>query len=104
MEMLFRQFDRAQLRLIPSLHFTTPLPELEVLRASGEDITGIEPIGPEGKATIEAGTRRGQGQYYNPLDPRVQRAIEDVVREVTARYAQHPSFGGLAIQLGPESY
>ncbi len=107
LEMLFRQFDRAGLRLVPSLNFTTPLPALEALRATRDSTSeGLAAIGPDGRTAPIAtmGGRRGQGPYYNPLDPRVQRAIEDVVREVAMRYAHHPSFGGISLHLGPESY
>jgi hypothetical protein len=34
----------------------------------------------------------------------VQQAMLNVAREVIARYSQHDSFGGLALQLGPDGY
>ena len=42
--------------------------------------------------------------YYNLLDARVQEAMLQVVRELAARYASHPSFGGLALQLSSDGY
>jgi len=45
-----------------------------------------------------------EGPRYNLLSPRVQQAIERVVMELVDRYADHRSFGGVAIQLGPETY
>ena len=42
--------------------------------------------------------------HYNPLDPRVQAAMRQVLNELTDRYARHSSFGGLALQLDPETY
>ncbi len=48
--------------------------------------------------------QRGLAPYYNVLDPRVQEAMLDVVRELVARYAQHPSFAGLAMQLSADGY
>ena len=41
--------------------------------------------------------RQGLAPYYNLLDPRVQEAMLDVVRELATRYAAHESFGGLAL-------
>lgn len=106
LEMLFRMHDRTGLQLIPSLQFASPLPELEAFRhAEPAEAIGIEPLGPDGKNWISRfGTRQGQGSYYNPLDPRVREAMKDVFLEVADRYAKHPSFGGLALYVGPESY
>ena len=106
LEMLFRLFDREELRLVPTLQFAAPLPELEVIRRQhGAEADGIEWVGPEGKTWCQVNpTRRGLAPYYNVLHPRVQEAMLTVVREVASRYAHHPSFAGLAIQLSADGY
>jgi len=106
LEMLFQLCNRAGLRLIPAVQFCSPLPELEAeLRRSGPAAAGIQLVDAYDRSWIELnGTRRGQGVYYNPLDPRVQRAMLDVVRELCARYRHHASFGGVMILLTPEGY
>ena len=106
LEMLFRLFDREQLKLIPSFHFATPLPELDaLLQKSGRTTEGIELVGYDGRSwPARFGTNRGQAPYYNPLDPRVQGAIRRVVGEVVDRYAHHSSFAGVSLQMGPDTF
>jgi hypothetical protein len=106
LEMLFRLFDRERLQLIPALEFASPLPPLEtLLRRGGSESVGLQWIGPEGAPWQECfAPQRGMAAYYNVLDPRVQDVMLAVVRELLARYAQHPSLGGLAIQLSAHGY
>lgn len=106
LELLYRHFDREGLVLIPELQFSSPLPALErQLARSGDGVEGIELIGSNGRSYRESrGAERGLAPYYNPLDPRVQRAILDVVEEVVQRYRQHPSFRGLAVEIGTNGY
>ncbi len=105
LELFFRLFDRERLVLIPALQFAAPLPELEsIKRAGGAEAEGLEWIGGDGKPWPQDGIHQGLGPYYNLLDPRVQTAMVNVVREVVARYGGHEAFGGVALQLSPESY
>ncbi|REK18863.1 MAG: hypothetical protein DWQ37_03395 [Planctomycetota bacterium] len=106
LELIFRLFDRESLMLIPALQFAAPLPELEErLRREGTGATGIRWIGDDGRPYLASHQpRRGLAPYYNLLDPRVQQAMLNVVREVITRYGEHPAYGGIAIQLGPEGY
>ena len=106
LEMLFRLFDREGLKLAPALHLSTPLRELEeAKRRDPAAAVGIELIGKDGRPwPVAQGTNRGQAPFYNPLDPRVQAAIRKVVNEIVDRYGQHPSFAGVSLQLGPETY
>jgi hypothetical protein len=106
LEMLLRMFDRNDLRLIPTLQFSTPLPELEArLRARRFGHDGVELIGGNGQPYL-AGRRpyEGRGPYYNPLSPHVQEAMLRVVHELAHRYAGHPSLGGVAIQLSSDGF
>ncbi|MEN6458437.1 MAG: hypothetical protein ABFC63_05860 [Thermoguttaceae bacterium] len=106
LELLLRLFDRENLQLIPMVEFATPLPALETLRRqTGAETDGIEWIGPEGtawEATWSA--RRGRAPYYNLLNPRVQRAMLDVLEELATRYAGHKAFTGLAVRLSADGY
>lgn len=106
LELLYRLFDREGLRLVPVVQFATPLPALEALRRrGGKDVAGIELIGPEGRPWTEKyPPRHGLAPYYNPLDPRVQQAMLAVLHELAARYGQHSSYAGLAIQLSADGY
>jgi hypothetical protein len=106
LEMMLRLFDREGLVLIPALDFASPLPELEaLLRQGGPAVVGIEWVGADG-VTLPArqAPRQGLAAYYNLLDPRVQQAMLGVIRELAARYAAHPSFGGVALQLSADGY
>ena len=105
-ELLYRVFDRERLVLIPELQFSSPLPALErQLAGSGSGAEGIELIGPDGRTWREAqGSFGGLAPYYNPLDPRVQNAVLDVVREFVERYHRHSSFRGIALEVDRTGY
>jgi len=106
LEMLLRLFDREGLVLIPSIQFAAPLPELERLRrAGGADSAGLELIGADGSSWVARHeTNQGLAPYYNPLHPQVRRAMAAVIGEIEERYSHHDSFGGLSLQLGPDTY
>jgi len=107
LEMLFRLFDREGLRLVPALELSTPLPELEtLLRQQDKAATrSIELTDADGRTWRQVhGAGRASGPYYNPLDPQVQLAMRRVIGELVERYADHPSFAGVAIQLAPNTY
>ncbi len=105
LELLFRLFDRERLVLIPALQFAAPLPELEAIkRAGGAEADGIEWIGADGQPMLVSTAQQGLAPYYNLLDARVQAALLKVAREVIVRYGAHEAFGGIALQLSPESY
>jgi hypothetical protein len=106
LEMLFRLFDREGLKLIPSLHLATPLPELErQLNDKPSSAQGIELADSRGRTWASSShSQSGLAPYYNPLDKRVQAAVGKVVGELVQRYAHHPSFGGISLQLGANTY
>jgi hypothetical protein len=105
LELLFRLFDREDLVLVPALHFTAPLPELEALkRTGGAEAEGLEWIGADGRPMSASAKSPGVSPRYNLLDPRVQQAMFNVAHELIRRYAAHESFGGLALAISPESY
>ena len=106
LEMLLRLFDREGLQMIPAIEFACPLPELEaVLRRGPQEAGAIQWIGPDGASWQQVHPpRQGKAPYYNVLHPRVQEAMLQVVRELAGSYAEHPAFGGLALQLSPDGY
>ncbi len=92
LEMVFRLFDREGLKLIPALEFAAPLPGIEaLLRRGGPEAEGLVWIGPDGRRWTEThAPRAGLAPYYNVLDPRVQEAMLEVVRELVGRYSGSP--------------
>ncbi len=80
LEMLLRVCDREEVRVLPAIQLTAPLPRLTVTNDAG------------GKAN------------YNLLDVRVQHELEAVVMEVARRYSRHASFTGIALQLDSRGY
>jgi len=96
LEMLFRIFDREGLQLIPAVHFSGRAESLEGLRrGTASDAEGLMLVDGRGRRSV---------RDYNPLDPRVQRFMVDVVDELAERYGAHGSFAGVAVQLAPDSY
>ncbi|MBB77085.1 MAG: hypothetical protein CMJ75_21475 [Planctomycetaceae bacterium] len=109
LEMLFRLFNREGLRLVPAIEFASLLPELERLRLDDnlapQALVGIDLVRRDGKLWSDVHVpRSGLAPYYNPLDPRVQAAMQNVVDELVDRYAHHPAFAGVALQLGAETF
>ena len=106
LELVLRMCDRSGIQVIPAIQFSSPLPELETMRLTNpQGSVGIEPIGPDGRTWGERnGLRRGMGVYYNPLDSRVQQAVRRVVDELADRYGKHPSFAGVALHSGSDSF
>jgi hypothetical protein len=104
LEMLFRLCDREGIAFTPMLDFSTPLTQLELLkRESAAD--GLEWVNGAGERWSEVEPSfRGQAPYYNALDERVQEAMTSVIEELVARYGDHPSFAGVAVQLSAHGY
>lgn len=106
LEMLLRLFDREGLQLVAAVEFAAPLPTLEaMIRQGGPQAEGLQWIGPSGLSWTQVHVpQRGRAPYYNTLDPRVQEAMLAVIREIAARYGQHPSLVGIALQLSAYGY
>ena len=107
--------DRENMTLIPAIDFCMSLPAVEeqIRRNEQTNIaatpaeSGLTWVGPYGNLLVDQfgeQNRTGRLPYYNLLNPVVQNAMLDVVRELVARTAHHPSFGGIAVQLSPEGY
>jgi hypothetical protein len=93
-------YAAAGLRLVPGMAFDAPLPALEtVLASGGPDAVGIVCVGRDGRPR-----RTPHGLHYNILDPRVQRAVEEQVRELAARLRGMPAAEGLALVLAHDGW
>ncbi|PQO27228.1 family 10 glycosylhydrolase [Blastopirellula marina] len=104
-ELLFRQFDRADLRLIPAMELNAPLAKLEDARIHSADPNFAAMLDHVGRPAIDAQTAAAsKGNYYNPLDEEVQQAISDLVLDFVSRYGHHPSFAGISINLDSDGY
>jgi hypothetical protein len=90
--MMFRQFDREELTLIPAIEFNMPIPSLEQLLERHPGITEEILVG------------SSEHCRYNLLHPAVQQAMAEIVLDLADRFGQHSSFGGVAIVLSPETY
>jgi hypothetical protein len=96
LELLQRVFDREGLRFIPAVHFSGRVPQLEaILRSDPKAAEGVRLRDTRGRTAP---------QRYNPLNERVQQFIVDVIDELSQRCAGHPSFQGVAISLGVETF
>ncbi len=96
LEMLLRIFNERQLKLVPTLQLSMCLRELEAIGEQDKSI--YLQIAPTGMENNELYPR------YNPLDPRVQRAIRNFVLSIVSRYKHHSSFAGICLELSPNTY
>ncbi len=105
LELIAQEFDRRELSLIPAVQFNTPLPKIEALLRGGTDTVGLQLVGPDGRRYRPGHGRLGAWTpNYNPLDPRVQGAMLEVVSELVTRIGDHPSFKGLALDLSADGF
>lgn len=114
LEMMLRVFDREGIRVIPTLQLAAPLPRLETLRRGGDvRKTGIGCVNHSGQSwllansnesTSEGATTDGLAPFYNPLNDQVQAELAAQVAELTARYGQHVSLGGIGVQVSGRGY
>lgn len=117
-ELLARLFDREQLLLFPSIDFDMPLPKVEEMIRQNPQITSEAILLPTNRpdfdgnfvdgnpANTEKWRQKNDSHHvsYNLLCPIVQDAMLEFVREIVLRYAGHPSFGGINVQLNPKGY
>lgn len=104
LELLLRIFDSEGLTLVPELHFDSPLESLErLIRTEPELAEEVKLVDRDGRSWNEAAETAGI-PGYNVLSPKVQEAVMAIVEELVARYGFHPSFGGIAVALGPSSF
>jgi len=98
--LLCRVYAAEGLRLVPGMAFDSPLPTLEtLLAAGGAESIGIVCVGRDGRPR-----RTPYGSHYNILDPRVQQAVEEQVRELAGRLRGAAAADGVALLLGHDGW
>jgi hypothetical protein len=103
LELLLRLFDRSGLVLIPELRFDSPLEVLSTREDTGKKTGEVHLLDGTGRTHADLGQPADDGPHYNPLSDRVQQTVQGVVAELLKRFSGHPSFGGVAFRLGPQS-
>jgi hypothetical protein len=105
LEALLRVFDREGLRIVPAIELATPLPALEEqLQTAGAASSGASCVGVDGRTWSQHYPGETAGPRYNVLDPRIQRALGDVIDNLLARYGSHAALSGVAVQLAGRGY
>ena len=97
-ELMMRMFDRAGLNLVPVINFNATLPELESQREPGQGV-GFDLVDSLGNRSSI--TQRFLPPY-NPLDRQLQQACNQAVSEISQRYRNHKSFGGMGVTCRPD--
>lgn len=98
--LLGRVYAREGLRLVPGMAFDAPLPALETMLAGGgPDTVGIVCLGRDGRPRLTP-----HSPHYNILDPRVQQAVEEQVRELAVRLRGAPAVDGVALLLAHDGW
>lgn len=131
-ELAARIFDREKMTLIPAVDFNALMPALEdrirreykrLAQDSSESGSSLNSvwekrrhpelaarsgffwIDPQGRELVQLrGTKSGCAPHYNILHPLVQEAMLNHVHEILMRYANHTSFGGVAVQLSANGF
>lgn len=88
LEMLFRQFSRNGLTLVPRLE----IPEFVAAFEAVENVSRHD-------LRLEK-KEGGLSRTYNHLNPHVEAYLTEMVLELVRRYAKHPSFGGICLKIG----
>ncbi|MFH1500241.1 MAG: LamG-like jellyroll fold domain-containing protein [Verrucomicrobiota bacterium] len=81
------------MHLLPSL-IPAAITDLARIHAGEETVLNMRRDG-----KLWHGHYHGSDPGYNPLDPRVQQAVADVVDEVVRRYGDQPGFTGVSLVL-----
>ena len=102
LEMLFRIFDREKLALVPVIEFSAELPGLEQIKHMATAPASLVLKNPGG--AVGNWNTPYSKPPYNVLCTEVQAEIKKVVDEVHERYSKHPSYRGVGIKLGPDTY
>lgn len=103
-ELLSCHFDRCGLKLILAMDVRSQLLELARFEDHQPTRSGLFQTNLEGKEWSLPTQESNRCVLYNPLNEHVQAELEQIVREVSQRYAQHDSFRGLAIELSEHSH
>ncbi len=102
--LLLRLFERRALKFVPALEFSAPIIELENLLYTNDSKSadGILCIGSDGREFFTSGD--SPVHFYNPLDSRVQDAVERIVSELAGQVASSHAADGVAIAIGYDGW
>ena len=94
-ELLYRMFERENLRLVPMLTFDHPMSELEFNASAQSKLIDYRKIE---RHAVEYELPR-----YSPLSPAVQTHINSVVEEFVQRYMHRDGYEGVALACRPDT-
>ncbi|MDC0934742.1 hypothetical protein OAS39_00545, partial [Pirellulales bacterium] len=105
-EALLRIFDREGLQLVPAIQLAAPVPALEPLLHGDIAVqTGAAWIDSQGRPWRDSATgTSSRGHHYNLLSPAVQTQLSRAVTGFAERYAHHPAFAGIAVQISGDGF
>lgn len=104
-ELICREFDRRDLKLVLALDIEGRLPQLERENLGAKVSDSLYQVDLDGNvARAEVKLNSAGSTHYNPLDVRVQGTLSRIVREVAQRYAHHPCFAGVQLNLSEMSH
>ena len=103
-ELLSCHFDRCGLKLILSMDISCHLPALAKAEADSAKIANLYQVNLDGQKWQLDSDQSRRSVLYNPLNDQVQTELEQIVREVSQRYASHRSFCGLTLELKEASH
>ena len=102
LDLLCRVCRQQRMRLVPTLRFDGPLPQLEALLAAEDSAVGLLCVGRDGQ--VRGTEAEAEARHYNILDPRVQDAVAGLVAELTLRLIQHDFVEGIGVELPYEGW
>lgn len=108
-ELLLKHLERSGMRLVIELDLNSSPPLLAEHPSEQIDLyqdnllntftAGAQPIGADDQLTLSP----FKNQLFNPLNPRVQASVGDVIQEVVQRYKHSPALEGISLRLRPNS-
>jgi hypothetical protein len=103
-ELLCCHLDRCNIKLILAMDIDNRLPELEKSIGKETKTDGLYQVDLDGNAWQSEGLSGTRRVLYNPLNQRFQDEMDQIVRQISSRYANHKCFAGLAFELGTNSH
>ncbi len=103
-ELLSCHFDRCGLKLILAMDINCHLPALAEAESDANKSPSLFQVNMEGKQWQLDLEQKSRCVLYNPLNAQVQTELEQIIREVSQRYASHSSFRGITLELKEASH
>lgn len=104
-ELVCREFDRRGLKLILAIELEGALPELAKIENADAIHGSLYQVNRAGVVSAPGDHPEASPiTRYNPLDARVQTVLSRAVKEILDRYAGHPCFAGIQLNLSERSH